>query len=292
MMLEISEPAPAKINLFLHIQGRLDNGYHLLESLVVFADLGDQVTVRPAAEFSVTLEGPFASAVSDENNIIAKAASLFAAASGCKLDVDILLLKNLPVGAGIGGGSADAAATLRALQRYTGIELSETMLRKIAIELGADVMVCLQSRPAIMTGVGEQLQFLSGFPACAILLVNPGVHVDTASIFRALDLVQCPKRPSFNSDISCYRGLTTVLATTGNDLIEPATKVAPIIKTGLKETTIGDANGMSGSGATCFAVFPALCNAEAAAKELQERHPNWWIAASTIRPMRNHVIPA
>lgn len=284
-MREITETAPAKINLFLHIQGRLDNGYHLLESLVVFSDLGDRITVRPAAEFRLTLDGPFASALGDEKNIVAKAASLFADASGAKLAVEIHLQKNLPVGAGIGGGSADAAATLRALQRYTGIELGNTVLQEIAIELGADVPVCLQSKPTIMTGVGERLKFLDKFPACAILLVNPEVHVDTGAVFKALDLTQCPKRPDFDGDIANYRDLIAVLSDTANDLFRPATHVAPVIESVLKEVSLGDANGMSGSGATCYAVFQTLSEADAAAEELLERHPNWWIAASVIRAM-------
>jgi 4-diphosphocytidyl-2-C-methyl-D-erythritol kinase len=284
-MREITETAPAKINLFLHIQGRLDNGYHLLESLVVFSDLGDRITVRPAAEFRLTLNGPFANALSDENNIVAKAAALFADVCGAKLGVEIHLQKNLPIGAGVGGGSADAAATLRALQRYTGIELGHTVVQEIAIELGADVPVCLQSKPAVMTGVGERLKFLNKFPACAILLVNPKVHVDTGSVFKALDLTQCPKRPAFDGDTANYRDLIAALADTGNDLIPPATQVTPVIKSVLNEVGLGDANGMTGSGATCFAVFPTLSEAEAAAEELQERHPNWWIAASVIHAM-------
>jgi len=280
---EVTKDAAAKINLFLHVKGKRQDGYHLLESLVIFCQLGDRITVRPADELTITVQGPFAAALESEENIVGVAARKLLARSRQLANVEITLEKTLPVGAGIGGGSADAAATLRALKQFYNLQISNTELSEIALQLGADVPACLHSKPAIMTGIGEELRFLDNLPPFALLLANPGYHVETAAVFRALDLAACPLRTPLDVRFSDYRSLMSRMAKTGNDLVAPAIKIAPNIAEMLKEVSAGDINGMSGSGATCFSIFPTLKDAEMAAQDLQSRYPDWWVAATAIR---------
>lgn len=262
--------APAKINLTLHVTGQRADGYHLLDSLVVFADIGDTVQVAEAAELSLTLDGPEAAALAVEpDNLVLQAARLLADKGAA-----ITLTKRLPVAAGIGGGSADAAATLRALSRLWGVPLPDP---SVLVPLGADVPVCLDTGPRRMLGIGDILQAVPDVPDMEILLVNPRVGVPTPSVFKALLQKQNP--PMANA-LPQWRGLTdfiTWLQGCRNDLQPPATALQPVIAETLTDLKATDALhvGMSGSGATCFALFPPDGSAGRAAQHIR---PDWWRA--------------
>lgn len=185
MVSALCEFAPAKINLHLHVVGRRDDGYHLLDSLVVFAGVGDCLRASTSGALSLSVTGPFAAALDAEaDNLVLRAARALAARAGCPALARLVLEKNLPVASGIGGGSADAAATLRLLCRLWRIELSAEDLGQLAGDLGADVKVCLVGHPALMSGIGEVLVPAPSLPAAGLVLVNPGVAVSTPSVFR------------------------------------------------------------------------------------------------------------
>ncbi len=274
-MTALSEPAPAKVNLFLHILGRRPDGYHELESLTVFTEFGDRVAVAPADGYRLDLSGPFAAGLS-EDNIVSRAVELMAAAVGRPPNVAVAVEKNIPVGAGLGGGSADAAAAIRALSRLWQVPVPSGLET-----LGADVPVCVTSGPSLMRGIGEIMEPMQSFPACAIVLVNPGVFVSTADVFRSLKLNNARTAPNmFSPD---YKTLMGQLSETGNDLLPPAGKLAPEILDVLREIDGGELTGMSGSGATCFTVCADLVTAEAVADQVRRDHPDWWVVASPIR---------
>jgi 4-diphosphocytidyl-2-C-methyl-D-erythritol kinase len=272
--------APAKINLTLHVTGRRPDGYHLLDSLVAFADVGDMIRAAPADELSLTISGPHGSGLAaDETNLVLRAARLFGPGRGAALE----LWKALPVASGIGGGSADAAATLRALAQLWGVALPgpEQVLR-----LGADVPVCLTGRPARMTGVGEVVDVLDDpLPEAALVLVNPGVSLPTPAVFAALDRrdnTPMPPLPRFRDAADLVR----YLSTTRNDLEPTATRLAPVIGT-VRAALSAQAgcllSRMSGSGATCFGLFFSLDEAHHAASSIKSAYPAWWTAAAWLR---------
>ena len=266
----VVEPAPAKLNLALHVTGRRDDGYHLLDSLVVFARAGDEIQLRPGP-LSLHLDGPFAPALTDEDNLCLRAARL---AGG---QADITLIKNLPVASGIGGGSADAAAVLRGLARM-GHALPADPQR-----LGADMPVCLASRPARMRGIGERVEPLADFPPLHLVLVNPGIAIPTPQVFAALawrDNAPLPPLPDFTR----ADALPGWLAATRNDLQAPALTIAPVIADVLAALTAHGASlaRMSGSGATCFGIFADARAADIAAAALS-RH-GWWAVATELAP--------
>ncbi|WP_114287455.1 4-(cytidine 5'-diphospho)-2-C-methyl-D-erythritol kinase [Candidatus Halocynthiibacter alkanivorans] len=261
--------APAKVNLTLHVTGQRADGYHLLDSLVVFADFGDRVTARPADELSLTVAGPRAGGVPvDERNLMMKAARFFGAHAALSLD------KRLPHAAGIGGGSSDAAATLRALARLTGAAVPPGV-----VTLGADVPVCVLATAARMRGIGEDVSLVTGVPALPVVLVNPGVEVPTPAIFAGLarkDNAAMPEvMPRFDSPANC----AAWLAGQRNDLEPPALILAPVIGEVLRALRSGPARlaRMSGSGATCFAIYDTVAQAQQAAALLSQRQPGWWV---------------
>ena len=181
-----TEAAPAKLNLYLHVVGRRDDGYHLLDSLVAFAEAGDVLRARPANGLRLTLDGAFGRALAGEpDNLVLRAARLLAEAAGVPPHAELVLEKNLPVASGIGGGSADAAAALRLLQRLWNVSLPAATLQQLALRLGADVPVCLHGHPVRMGGIGERLEPVPALPPCGLLLVNPGVAVQTRPVFQA-----------------------------------------------------------------------------------------------------------
>lgn len=280
-------PAPAKINLYLHVVGRRDNGYHELDSLVMFADLGDTLTVAPAVGATapvLTLDGPFAAALAGEppeGNLVVKAALRLAAQLGRTPDVAIALTKELPVASGIGGGSADAAACLRALVRLWGRPSLNPALFALAESLGADVPVCLDGRAAYFGGIGEILDPAPTLPDCPALLVNPGVPVPTPAVFKARS--GGFSRPArLAAAPASVQALAADLKARSNDLTEPAITVAPVIAEVLAELdkTAGCLlSRLSGSGATCFALYPDTETAEAAAARVAALHPQWWVRA-------------
>ncbi|MFC3629108.1 4-(cytidine 5'-diphospho)-2-C-methyl-D-erythritol kinase [Paracoccus angustae] len=267
----VTEAAPAKLNLALHVTGRRADGYHLLDSLVAFAGVGDVVTLEPGP-LSLRIEGPFAAGLSCDDNLCLRAARLAGA------DAAITLTKNLPVASGIGGGSADAAAVLRGLSRM-GHPLPARAER-----LGADVPVCLASNPARMQGAGEILTPLPPLPAIPLVLVNPGVAVPTPRVFAAMDRRDNPALPP----IPRFAGpadLTAWLAGTRNDLEPAALTIAPVIGQvldALRATGAAFAR-MSGSGATCFGFYDSPDRARIAAAALKQH--GWWAVSRELAPL-------
>ena len=280
----LDEFAPAKVNLALHVLGRRADGYHLLDSLVVFAEVGDTLRAGAADGLSLAVAGAFAPALAaDGENLVLRAARALAAAGGIAPRARLALRKQLPVASGIGGGSADAAAALRLLSRLWRLDLPAAELSALALTLGADVPVCLAGRPARMTGVGEVLDAAPRLPACGIVLVNPGVAVATPSVFRVrtgdfsppLDLPQrWPDAAALAATLSACR----------NDLQAPAISLAQAIADVLAALRATENNllaRMSGSGATCFALFATAADAEAAAVAVAR--PGWWVWGGAVR---------
>lgn len=262
--------APAKINLALHVTGQREDGYHLLDSLVMFADIGDHLEVALAPDMSLEVTGPRSAGVPrDDRNLCWRAAELAGVTARITLD------KHLPAAAGIGGGSSDAAAVLRALSDLTGTTPSQ------AGQLGADLPVCLHASACRMEGIGEQITPME-LPALPAVLVNPGVETPTPAIFKALrhkdnpPMSALPDRPGAGA-------LIDWLATQRNDLEPPACAQQPIIDEVLAALSPARLARMSGSGATCF----GLCDTEQAARELAaqiaQARPDWWVTACTLR---------
>lgn len=270
MALPRRETAPAKLNLTLHVTGRRADGYHLLDSLVVFLEVGDVVTITPGP-LALTLGGPFGAALSDDpNNLCLRAARLAGA------EVAIALEKNLPVASGIGGGSADAAAVLRALDcRPPHPE-----------QLGADVPVCLAGRSSRMQGLGEIVTPLPALPALHLVLVNPLRALSTPAVFGALACRENPPMPEILPEFTDAEGLTGFLRTCRNDLEAPAISLMPEIADCIAALDGAGARlaRMSGSGATCFGIFADADAARAARARIAAAHPGWWVVASGLAP--------
>lgn len=280
----IREPAPAKLNLYLRVTGRRDDGYHLLDSLVVFADTGDRIEVREADQITLEYEGPFADVLpAPEDNLVFRAAGELAALFGVTAGAHLTLFKNLPVASGIGGGSADAAAALRALIRLWHLPPDDGPLLKLALSLGADVPVCMMTRPAVMRGIGEEISLLGSFPELPLVLVNPGVGVSTPQVFKArTGGFSAPV--DWPSDVTSAESVIGMLGQTANDLEQPARTIAPAIAEiiGLLEAQPGIRLArMSGSGATCFGIFDTLDAAAAAADAIADSQPEWWLHAGS-----------
>jgi 4-diphosphocytidyl-2-C-methyl-D-erythritol kinase len=273
----LEEFAPAKVNLALHVLGRRADGYHRLDSLVAFADVGDVLRAAPAETLSFALQGPRAAALPAEGeNLVLRAARVLADAAGGRLGAHVVLEKHLPVASGIGGGSADAAATLRLLARLWRLDLPTEEMRRLALSLGADVPVCLGARPARMGGIGEALAPAPRLPPCGLALVNPGVSVATPAVFAA-------RHGAFSPPLALPEGwpdagtMARDLARAGNDLQAAAITLAPSIREvlgALRARTGCLLARMSGSGATCFGLFPTVAAARAAAEALTR--PGWW----------------
>ena len=274
----LSEAAPAKVNLFLHVLGRRPDGYHTLDSLAVFAGVGDRLSFTPAKTLSLAVEGPFAKALAGENdNLVLRAVRMLAAEVGREPCGDLVLHKHLPVASGIGGGSSDAAAALRLLSRIWHQE-EDAALARVAARLGADVPVCFTARPARMAGIGEHLRPGPLLPTCGIALVNPGVALPTAAVFGARrgDWSQPAALPA---EWPSPRQMAADLAPLRNDLQPAAIAIAPVIAevlAALAGTRHCLLARMSGSGATCFGLYARSDQAANAAAELRAVHPDWW----------------
>lgn len=283
----LTETARAKINLTLRIAGRRADGYHALESLVVFADIADAMTLEPAAHVSLDATGPFADAIgAAHDNLIVKAfnalAALVPGLKGGRFQLD----KHIPVAGGVGGGSADAAAALRLLARLNDLSFDDARLMAAALQTGADVPVCLVSRACVMIGIGERLSPRLALPQLPALLVNPRVAVATRDVFAALGGAGLPQHTQTLGDIPQKADdLIGFLKIHGNDLTAPAVTCAPVIGdvlaalTALPGTLLAR---MSGSGATCFALFATRGEADAAAAVLAAQHSEWWMAATVL----------
>ena len=274
----IVELAPAKINLALHVRRRRADGYHELETLFAFLQAGDTISVARATAPSFRVTGPFAGGLTGEgDNLVTRAARLFGERFGDTGTLDIVLDKHLPIASGIGGGSADAAATLRALARLQGIAGDDAGLFAIAEALGADVPACLLGRSAIGTGKGEQLEPFAGLVDTPVLLVNPGVAVSTGPVFRAWDGVD-------RGGIGTGNLLARAVAGR-NDLEPPARALAPVIGdvVALLQVQPGVLLArMSGSGATCFALFDSAQYRAQAAALVRAAQPGWWCLESAL----------
>ncbi|CAI3922141.1 4-diphosphocytidyl-2C-methyl-D-erythritol kinase (IspE) (PDB:1OJ4) [Commensalibacter communis] len=283
----MEEKAYAKINLNLHVTGKREDGYHLLDSLVVFPDVGDRVIVMPAKAgqtdlVNLQIVGPFSASLQNEDlksNLIVKAAYQLSALAKKELSpVNLILEKNLPVASGIGGGSSDAAATLRVLINYWNIEISSQELAQLALKLGADVPVCLTPVAQRMEGIGETLSLLPELPRFGMVLVNHGEAVSTAEIFRKRD-AQFSKHLETINSVNNFELLIQELLKLTNDLQLPACALNPKITTvlqSIEQLPFCRLSRMSGSGATCFGLFETAQQANEAAILLAQQH-SWWI---------------
>jgi 4-diphosphocytidyl-2-C-methyl-D-erythritol kinase len=288
--------APAKINLFLHVGEKREDGYHALESLVAFTEVGDNLDIAQSGELSLDIAGPFANRlVRNDDNLVLRAARALltspSALSRQRVDVrgisgaHISLQKNLPVAAGLGGGSSDAAAALRGLNMFWKLGLAETELVGIAAALGSDVAACVLSRPGWMQGRGEHVRVVPALPQFPIILVNPGVMVPTGQIFGDLNArtgigaIQPPGPMQTVWDLVSY------LADAANDLEAPASRFAPLIEDALAALDCEPGcvlAQMSGSGATCFGLFEQQQFASGAAERIAEDHPEWWVRLTRL----------
>ncbi|UOA28120.1 4-(cytidine 5'-diphospho)-2-C-methyl-D-erythritol kinase [Pseudosulfitobacter sp. DSM 107133] len=278
--------APAKINLTLHVTGRRADGYHLLDSLVVFADVGDEVHLRPATAVSLDVDGAEGAQVpAGEDNLVLRVARLFP-----DIAVALTLTKDLPVASGIGGGSADAAAVWRGLCRMAGQGGDASDL----LALGADIPVCVPAQTARMQGIGDVVTPLEGLPEVHVVLANPRVAVSTPQIFKALIQKDNAPMPAALPDFADAAALCRWLATQRNDLQAPAEAIAPQIAQ--TRQALAALRGcllarMSGSGATCFGVFASAGAASDGAAMLAAAQPGWWVRAGRMGSMKTAAEP-
>ncbi len=279
------EKAPAKINLTLRVVGRRADGYHELESLVVFAGVADTLSLEPGAETTLHLEGPNAAACGpDGDNLVLKATRALREAVGQIRGGRFRLGKNLPVAAGIGGGSADAAAALRLLARVNGLPADHPALAAAALATGADVPVCLASEARVMRGVGELLSAPVALPVLPVVLVNPGVPLATRDVFKGFAGMGGSDTP-LGAVPDEADALFAFLDAHGNDLTAPAVACEPAV--GAVLDALGQLPGvrrarMSGSGPTCFALFDTTGEATTAAQQLKTARPDWWVEATRL----------
>ncbi|MGR3838633.1 MAG: 4-(cytidine 5'-diphospho)-2-C-methyl-D-erythritol kinase [Cognatishimia sp.] len=273
--------APAKINLTLHVTGQRADGYHLLDSIVAFADIGDEVSANPSDRLSLTVTGSNATGVpTDGRNLMIKAARLLDENRTAALHLN----KQLPPASGIGGGSSDAAATIRVLSALWDLPIPTS---DQVLTLGADLPVCLTPCCQRMRGIGDNLSALPDLPACDVLLVNPGVHVATPAIFKALTSRDNAPMATSIPRFSTATALADWLNAQRNDLEPPARALAPEIAEVLAALRSTDPliARMSGSGATCFALYPhGSPNAQMAAQNIASAHPNWWLRHGQLLP--------
>ncbi len=275
--------ASAKVNLYLHVTGRRADGYHLLDSLIAFADIGDRLTAEPAGVLSLEVSGPEAASLpaADENNLVLRAARLLAAHAGIAAGAALRLQKNLPVAAGIGGGSSDAAAALRALRRLWRVAVGDAALCALAAGLGADIPACVGGRAVWVGGIGERIELAAALPKAGIVLANPRTKLPTAAVFAARRgrFGEFGRFEPMPADVV---GLAQILMRCRNDLTDAAIGLVPEI--GAVLASLGALPGallarMSGSGATCFALFRDRRAAERAREALAAAEPFWWCAA-------------
>lgn len=289
--------APAKVNLYLHVTGRLDNGYHTLDSLIAFADIGDAVDIEPSPDFEFRVNGPYAKifnpketdASPNSSNLVVQATWALAQAAQKTPNVRITLKKNLPLAAGLGGGSADAAAALWGLCEWWGIPRTAHYLPGLMARLGADIPVCLNCRAARVCGIGDIIDPAPAMSETPVVLVNPGVHCPTPEVFSLFSgAFRQPQ--SLPQNLESFADLVRFLQANHNDLQDAARKIAPGISAALK--ILGAQKecafaAMSGSGATCFGIFEKESEAKKAARAIAQKHPGWWVKPGWLnRPER------
>ena len=285
--------ASAKLNLYLHVLGQRADGYHELDSLIVFVDCDaccDWLELRPAAALTLEVTGPFAAAFEGqrpEHNMVMRAAqklTALAARTGPEAGAEMRLHKALPVAAGLGGGSADAAAALRGLAALWHFEVPVRELARLALELGADVPACLAGRPTLISGMGERLQPLPALPPLHLVLANPGLALATRDVFAALDEAAAPPAASWPAPADA-EALIAALAERRNDLEVPARRLVPDIAVLLDHLAALPGcllARMTGSGASCFGLFAEAQAAAAGAAHLRRQKPGWWVQAAAL----------
>ena len=282
----IKTAAPAKINLYLHVVGKLENGYHSIDSLVAFAKVADFISVRENETLKLLNVGPFRDDIGNgEDNLVMKAARYLQNVTGISSGAEIILEKNLPVASGIGGGSSDAAATIRALARLWKIDLSQVGLKNLSTVLGADISICLRGKAGVIRGIGDKVSGIEPLPIMPIVLVNPQAPISTSRVFNSPSIVfsKCIKfgEKSRNFDeLICF-----LMGKSNNDLSHAAIHLVPKIKNILKaferdpECKLAR---MSGSGATCFGIFVTRTAADRFAKRVRLVQPNWWVRSTEL----------
>ena len=288
-MTALRDTAKAKLNLTLEVLGGRDDFYHEIRSLVAFPALGDGLELEPGGTLALRIEGPFAAALSGDNLVIAAAEAARSKARAVTLG-RFRLTKNLPVAAGLGGGSADAASALRLLAGANPGTLDEESWREIAEGLGSDVPACLLSRPALITGRGEVVTPVRGFPPCAVVLANPSLQLAAADVYGVLvssDLLAPPEQPAETLGFGgSFKRLLDHAARRGNDLEPAALSLAPVVGevlAALRRCQGAHLARLSGSGPTCFALFATEAEAKLAAAEIKATHPSWWVASTTLQ---------
>ncbi len=270
--MQLLECAPAKLNLMLHITGKRPDGYHLLDSMVAFVEHGDRLMFQPAEKLSLNITGKFAGNLSGDN-LIMRAARILQQTTGCDKGAAIILDKQIPVGAGLGGGSSDAAAALRGLLRLWELTMDDGALHGLALSLGSDVPVCLARRLAVIRGIGDEITPVEYPLPYTAVLVNPGVPLLTADVYRRFSGSFSPAA----GDTDFFRG--------HNALEAPAMALCPAIGdvlAALRATENCALARMSGSGATCFGLYATADDATRAASRIQDNHPGWWTVATSF----------
>lgn len=279
--------APAKINLYLHVTGRREDGYHRLDSLVAFTNIGDEMRLESATDFAFALEGPMAAKLADElvdGNLAVRAARALAAACGRTLDVKLTLVKNLPVASGIGGGSTDAAAALRLLAQYWELDAEDARLFAIAATLGQDVPCCIRAETCYFRDIGDVTDAGPDLPHTDMVLVNPGKGLPTPAVFKARrgDFTPAARLERVPADAA---ELAAMLRSRSNGLTEAACELLPEIGAVLKALEQSPdclLSRMSGSGATCFGLYPDRAAARGAAARIMAAHPDWWVVPAFV----------
>lgn len=282
--------APAKLNLFLHLTGKRQDGYHTLDSLVCFADIGDMITFEEAERFSFHIDGPFANVFQsqrgyiDDNNLVVKAVRNMSQIADRALNIKITLTKNLPIASGLGGGSSDAASTLWGLQQFWNYRIDDTIIQHVMVRLGADVPVCYLCQPTVMRGIGDHLVSHPMMPEIPIVIVNPNISCSTRDVFLHhsgyyREVINVPER------FSSAETLVDFLKQTHNDLYDPALCCVPDISNVLHALNAFDSclfSRMSGSGASCFGLFATMDEALSAVQTLTSEYPDWHIFSGTL----------
>lgn len=274
--------APAKVNLSLHITGKRADGYHLLDSMVVFTEFGDQLEITESETFSLTCSGDYGDLIASNNdNLVMKAARGMQQLDGKKSGLKVQLRKLIPVSAGLGGGSADAAAVIRFLCAQWNIDIDSSYVKELALSLGADVPVCLSHNPQQMAGIGEMITHLPIMPSLNLLLVNPKVALATADVFTAYQHQNRPTPQAWNGK----EDLISYLRSCRNDLQPAAMSICPVVQevlsvlSSLPQCLLAR---MSGSGASCYGVFASEDAMHLASKQLAKEKPGWWQAPTRV----------
>lgn len=274
--------APAKVNLFLHITGKRQDGYHLLQSLIGFTEWGDDITISPSTEFKFTQESEHFKLPEADDNLVVRAAKGIASLVEKPLHCHLHLKKNIPIGAGLGGGSSDAAATIRGLLKFWGVHAPREDLQGLLLSLGADVPVCYHNKSCFVGGVGENIRAISGFEAQQAVLVFPNHHVATPDIFKNY---KAPFSKKINP-LAKAENFLHYVKTHKNDLTNAATHLCPDIFDVISTLELSkgcDVARMSGSGSACFGLFMDETMAIQAAEAIQKERPNWWVRPVVIR---------